>query len=815
MNADRVFLALAGLLHDLGKFRQRARWDERRPHEDHGADWARDVLLPKLPFLDPNARERLVAAVRDHHGHPYDRDAIALIVADRLAAGERVEREEEEPGHPTEDPLRSVFAAVRLAGRPAPDPDRYYSTEGLPADPKNPQAWAVVFPVPRNQVRLDYPARWAAFEAAVEAVHPAVWADPEGALTALLALLRAHAWCIPAATWRAEPDVSLYDHLRVTAALAVCIGEQNRETLARWKEQTDRGSFPEEPVALLVGGDLSGIQRFLYAISAAGAAKALRGRSAYLSLIAEVALRFLLRSLDLPPTQVIYSSGGHFYFLAPLSAAAELPDLARRITEALLDAHGGDLAIALDAVPLTGRDLQVGEGRLPQRWGELSRRLGERKAQRFRELLPDRYDRIVGPLDVGGEEARCDVCHAEEAELDRGLRRAVREEEGVRKCSLCAGFEKKLGSPLAREPAWIAFRWRATPPARELDPFTVPARLGLEIHIGREGDSPPAGTWVARFRRADLAADGLPVADFRWLPAYTPLEPDGSIVELEEMAQRAEGAPYWACLRMDVDHLGAIFREGLAERYSLSRVATLSHLLSLFFEGYVPHLVAQVDGGGKGLYLIYAGGDDLLLIGGWDRVLEAAARIREAFRRFTGDNPSLTVSAGITLHRIKFPLYQAAEEAGEALERAKAFRRPDGHAKDAITLFGVTLSWEDFAWLKQWKETLQPYLESPNPKARLSRGFLHKLRGIADLLEEEVELQLRARRLAPAYLPRMVGLHRARWRLVYTLAREPQSLRGPLAALQAELLADPHRMALLRPLSRWLELATRGGREEA
>ncbi len=810
MNEARVFLALAGLLHDIGKFRQRAFWDVGGPsHEEQAAQWVEQELLPRLAFLPREDRRRLVAAIREHHGRPYDRDARALIVADRLASGERVDREGEEPGRPPKEPLISVFTAVQLSGSPRPEAVWAYGTAPLPRSPEDPTAWEPLFPRPRDQVQVAYLPLWWEFETAVANVHPDVWARPDTALRALMALLRAYTWCIPAAAWRDEPDVSLYDHLRMTAALAVCVGDQEVETIARWEEQTGRGKFPAEEVALLVGGDLSGIQRFLYAISAAGAARGLRGRSAYLSLVSDAAVLFILRELDLPPTQVVYSSGGHFYLLAPLSAREALPDLARRLTEVLVEAHGGDLALVLDAVTLTGRDFSVREGRLPLRWQALTRRLADRKAQRFRELLATHHAVIVGPFGGGGQARRCAICHEEETPHEPRVRRRVQDVEGTPKCSLCLSFED-LGRQLGHGPAWMIVAARESPPARELEWHTVLAHLGVEVFFLDEQANPVReGDTVVRLNRADLASTDVPVADFRWLPVYAPLDEQGSIRELAAMAHDARGAPYWACLRMDVDNLGQIFAHGLGERYSLSRVATLSHLLSLFFEGYVPHLMGRLDPERRHLYLIYSGGDDMLLIGSWDRVLEAALEVRKKFRCFTGHNPSLTLSGAIGLYREKFPLYQAAGETGAALERAKDFRHPDGHEKDAFTFFGVTVSWEDAFWMQEWADKLQRLLEAPDPPHRLSRAFLYKLVGIAANLGAE-EALLRRREYTPADLARLVGYHRAKWRLVYVLAREPKGVQDTLQAFQAQVLAEnARRLALLRPLSRWLELLTR------
>lgn len=818
MKADRIFLALAGLLHDIGKFRQRARWGaDRRPHEEQGAEWVAERLAPNLTFLPPEDRRRLIEAIREHHGTPYDRDAIAVILADRLASGERVQREDEERGDPARDPMRSLLAALRLPDRPLPEPSAWaYAAVPLPG--ASPDSWKALFPQPVNSVRPDYRALWEAFEEGITGLAPEIWQDPEATLIALLALLRCFAWSIPAATYRDEPDVSLYDHLRVTAALAVCLGEllEDSEALRRFAEETRSERFPEEPVALLIGGDVSGIQRFLYAISSEGAAKSLRGRSAYLSLLTDGVVEFLLNELHLPPTQVLYRSGGHFYLLAPLSARERLPDLRDRLDETLIQAHGGDLAIAIEAVVLNGRDFHLKEGNLPERWAALSRQLGERKARRFHGVIARHYDRLIGPFGGGGERPRCEICHAEEERIGP-IHRSVerREEETVSKCSLCRSFEE-LGSMLARRSVY-QIRRRCPPEMRGTFTWrTVLRGMGLELQFYDEVELRnrfQPGDRVIRINAADLSPVGrIPVHDFQYLPTFTPLEPDGTIVDLNRMAETSRGIRAWACLRMDMDHLGRLFRFGLGERYSLSRVSTLSHLIALFFEGYLRVLCEQVDPERRHLYLIYSGGDDLLLVGSWDRVLEAAFRIREDLRRFAAGNPSVTLSGGISLHPARFPLYQAAAEAHAHLEEAKAFRHPDGHLKDAFGFFGVPLSWEDAAWMRQWAEELFRLIRPPDPEGpRVARNFLHRLMEIASFQQKEGHLS-RAARLQLDEMIQLVGFHRARWRLVYTLARQPSAAQPILRRFQEELLAEGgKRLRLLGPLARWVEWMTRGG----
>jgi CRISPR-associated protein Csm1 len=65
-----------------------------------------------------------------------------------------------------------------------------------------------------------------------------------------------------------------------------------------------------------------------------------------------------------------------------------------------------------------------------------------------------------------------------------------------------------------------------------------------------------------------------------------------------------------------VDNLGEIFRIGLRKKATIARLSTLSFQISLFFEGWIKHLceAREFD---QLIYSVYAGGDDIFLIGPW------------------------------------------------------------------------------------------------------------------------------------------------------------------------------------------------------
>jgi CRISPR-associated protein Csm1 len=100
-------------------------------------------------------------------------------------------------------------------------------------------------------------------------------------------------------------------------------------------------------------------------------------------------------------------------------------------------------------------------------------------------------------------------------------------------------------------------------------------------------------------------------------------------------------------------------------------------MVDVFFTGFLPHRL-RTDF--PDVYTVYAGGDDLLLLGPWHEILRLAQDLREDFQRFVGGSQHVTLSAGVALFDPKTPVTHAAQEAEERLARAKEDRRDRVHA---------------------------------------------------------------------------------------------------------------------------------------
>ncbi|NBT25568.1 MAG: type III-A CRISPR-associated protein Cas10/Csm1, partial [Actinobacteria bacterium] len=551
---------------------------------------------------------------------------------------------------------------------------------------------------------------------------------------ALGSLLLKYAWCVP---HRGSRDVSIHDHTRVMCAIAA--------TLWELRDATDQR-------LAIIGGDVSGVQAFLYRISSSGALKGLRGRSFYLQLIEEAVGRFLLREWNLPDACRIMEGGGHLYILAPARVLDSLPEVRTRLAEAFIDHHDADLFVAIAGTGISTDDL-LDANSIEARFAEVNEKLGRAKRRRGEGLSASRMaQRLFKARDVGSQDHQfCRVC--DRSISDAGSSIPSQDDRERRTCALCLSLED-LGHRLRQGSTLVMWHSPDTASAVTSQAETaqdddddrsawgsaawngVLGALGLEIRVlrnvngvtrrGRPHVPINAQTWVLRLQGTDvvqavadaasLGLDGA-VPGFRLLAQATPLTRDGrQVADFAELADAASGSKYIGFLRADVDNLGDTILRGLhtttsdgtaMNRGTLARRVALSMSLRLFFEGHLSRLCRKSQDNGPAraldsLFLIYAGGDDLFIAGAWDAVARVAGEISEAFRKYAGGNPAVHLSAGLAMGHAKYPISAGARDALEAQDKAKGYVRPPnsnggaGRAKDAIHLLDRTIGWETF-----------------------------------------------------------------------------------------------------------------------
>lgn len=93
----------------------------------------------------------------------------------------------------------------------------------------------------------------------------------------------------------------------------------------------------------------------------------------------------------------------------------------------------------------------------------------------------------------------------------------------------------------------------------------------------------------------------------------------------------------------------------LSPSINLFRAAAFSRQMSLFFKYHINGLLQ-----GLWVSIVYAGGDDVFLVGAWNHTLQAALRIQKHLRSYTCG--ALTISAGIAMFNEHYSIRAAAKQ---------------------------------------------------------------------------------------------------------------------------------------------------------
>ena len=538
-----------------------------------------------------------------------------------------------------------------------------------------------------------------------------------------LNLLHKYTSCIPASAVN-FPDVSLYDHLRTTAALAVCLYDYR---------QGKPDSLPEnDKPFLLIGADFSGIQSYLYQIVSKYAGKNLKGRSFYLRILSDAVVRYLLKTLNLFQANIVYNSGGSFYLIAPNTqfVKEKLLEATQAIEKKFFTSFGTSLFVAIDAVPLSKDDLMHKDEahNLGKAWHKLFEKREKKKFCKFADLIETGYDSFFEPFMQGGEALRDSITGEE----------LMPDEEKVPfevNCYIKQSTAKQieLGKRLRDADLMIVSE---NPLTCWYEQFYVnPADLGFYYYFAKENG-------------LTQSVDNVAIIRFNNLNFNLPIGGNNNTYEFQlyggndYYGQTFEGMtenPNFSrlgVLRMDVDNLGYIFQSGiLPKRAALSRFAALSRSFDYFFSGYLNTIWKETDPDRS--LIVYSGGDDLFVVGSWDAVIEISKKIHRDFREFTCYNPNFGISGGIAIIPSKYPVMKGADESADEEKAAKNHTvKGLGLSKNSISFMDFPMNWDtEFPMVESLKDELvkvgnRPILSKIMAHASNAGIKLHKITNI-------------------------------------------------------------------------------------
>ena len=660
-------IALAALLHDIGKFAQRADIPLREPFQKGEYGYKHSAYTAQVLQDYFNDIEGYHQYAFEHHivGPTSDEESWIVAAADRLASG--FEREEfEEYNTQQED-----FRRQRLMG--IFDESKRHAIAPLGVD--------TIFATdqkPKGNEENEYKSLWDGFVGELEKLYNASGTQSTD-LLALEYLLKKYTSFIPSATTfkgKYKPlkaNIPLYDHLHATALFAAAIAAlspaRRKEVIEYYRfkdKEPPKGSF------LLLNGDFFGIQQFIFNdIETKAAAKVLRGKSAFVQILSRTIALHIVKETGVGPLGIISEAAGKFEILLPNEPAVvqKLHRLKQKLDSYFVRSFFGETGVGLSWIECGIEDF-IKKGAYQKLRDRLAEEVEKVKLRKF-SLHERSYD-IAWEKGLSNTN-QCFACKKRIGKKRHDVEKLV--------CDSCYRYIL-IGKHLAK-PNFMRISYQ---------------KSDIEIFEGYYLDFPQKAhiddMSVALY---DIAID----EEFRGYPkweigAYVATDENGAIVTFEELAKRSVkegikegkrefGVEALMSLKGDVDNMGNFLRK--QSFGSFAKYNFFSRLMDYFFSVYVPHLMRKKY---PNTYTVFAGGDDLFVLGAWDETIELAKEVRRDFMRFA-QGSGLSFSVGMVMSKPTKPISFIAEWSEKALENAKEMS-----GKDAIFLFGETIKWDEY-----------------------------------------------------------------------------------------------------------------------
>lgn len=691
MTEENVKLAIGALLHDIGKLLYR--YNDGRNHSRSGYEYLKDVVHIE--------DRKILEQVLYHHASllknaRIENNSLAYItyIADNIAsASDRRKTQEEESGFDREMSLQSIFNLLNCN-----DEKLCYSPEQLNENINYPTSVSTGFD------EVFYGKIVNEIENNLRGI---TWDN--NYLNSLLEVLEVQLSYIPSSTMKSEvADISLYDHVKLTAAIAASIKEWlDENNISDYKETLFKGAsgFYDKKVFLLFSMDMSGIQDFIYTIASKNALRMLRSRSFYLEIFMENLIDELLDYIGMSRANLIYSGGGHAYIITANTEniKQKIAEFESKINEWLLGEFKTALFLGCGYAECSANELHnKPEGAYRQIYKNVSKMISQKKMKRYSAA------QIIKLNSEGKKDGtrECRVCRRTSKLL---------EDDDI--CSVCnamidmsqnilyKGFYIVTENPKDKAALPLPFgRYLVADNRKEL------------LEKMKQDDS----SYIRAYTK-NKSYTGFKVVKNLWVGDYTLGD------SFEELAKKSEGINRIAVFRADVDNLGDAFVNGFAskkygEKYmTISRTATFSRKMSMFFKYHINYILEngefyiadkkEEERGKRNATIVYSGGDDVFVVGSWDDVVGFAVDLQKSLKEFSQD--TLTISGGIGIYPAKYPINNMARLTGELEECSKKYRNEvTKQEKNAITLFtppqeksgnnslsltqDMTFSWKDF-----------------------------------------------------------------------------------------------------------------------
>ncbi len=672
---DNYDIALAALLHDIGKLGERA----GVPVDE---EWLKAIASYDM---QDSKIEELVSR------------------ADKLSSGLDRKDNPQDPTHGENMRLYSIFQNIDI-GKDYKRGDYYHrlvpidiSDDIFPIreDSFDAQEWKKEYADLLNLIEKDLEKELGRKE------HKNTREEKERTYNKIYYILERYTAFVPYSTASCS-DISLFEHLKTTSAIATCLNEFHRS-----------GEHADDKFILLAG-DVSGIQSFIYQVTEGedtkeNVSKNLRGKSFYINVLIDFMSKYIARELDLTISNILYCGGGTFQLLLPNTEKTKirLEKIELEIQKYLYDKYKTNLGLVLAYIELDEEGIINYSASLTKLQGELV----DAKNQKFLNIIDVEKDQFFIKRD--NIQNMCIYCY---------------EQEATHKDNICDNCNThiSLGEKLVKNRLkYIVYDFE-----KEIEECDVKVSFGPmgQVCFFKDLNNMNIGFMVENingtgsFGRLKFVGNTVPIKE-------------GVVASFNDIGLMAEGDDKIAVLKMDIDNLGAIFSTGFRdENKSIARTSTLSRMIELFFCGYINKICEDLyneyikENTHKAIklnnlfYINFSGGDDLVIIGPWDWTITLARRIREELSRFACYNPNITISGGICIADAKTPVRITLYEGEKHLEKAKKCEE-----KDALCIFERNFRWSSDKYsIEKVVKDGDEYTDWIN-REYLSRGLVYNI----------------------------------------------------------------------------------------
>jgi CRISPR-associated protein Csm1 len=434
---------------------------------------------------------------------------------------------------------------------------------------------------------------------------------------------------------------------------------------------------------LLISGDFWGIQKFIFdGLTSSKASKILRSRSAMVQLITYAVVDRIKK--EFKGSEALLFGAGKFMILAKNENHHKIKDIQEEIDSYFLENFFGQNGFIISSTETTGEKL-LNQKNMKSDLDALGADNDDKKLNKFDLLNVEDDDILIDPFKEACKDNEiCEFCNK---------RIKTHNVDDTKACAICFN-EIELGKNLSKKRYITIFSSHK----EESKKYIFIIKLGkknyyakFEDEVTQEGDT------------FDIGSE--PYFDYpKWsLNSYVPKDKNsGEIITFGDYVKRdnqEDGKVISSglmALKADIDKLGDTFRELYKEDFR--KFNRLSREVEFFFSDYITSLVTKREN----VYTVFAGGDDLFLIGEYREIVDLAKEIRDEFYNFSLEKT--TISMGLVMFKPSTPITFVSKMADEAEKRAKVER-------DSIDIFGVSMQFEEFYNIERDVDAVAKYLK--------------------------------------------------------------------------------------------------------